>query len=138
MCGESWEWGVSLLLLPNETISVVDSEENLSSFVREFGRVCKRRKLKNNVGKIKVLRLTLREEEELLRARLESVELSEFKYLGSRVSVDGVTETKRKHHLGKRAKIIGGLAGLRRSTRMTNDEVGMLETIVMPTVLYRS
>ena len=64
MCGESWEWGVSLLLLPNETISVVDSEENLSSFVREFGRVCKRRKLKNNVGKIKVLRLTLREEEE--------------------------------------------------------------------------
>ena len=35
---------------------VADSEEKLCQLVSEFGRVCKRRKLKVNVGKSKVMR----------------------------------------------------------------------------------
>ena len=35
---------------------MADSEEKLCRLVSEFGRVCERRKLRVNVGKIKVMR----------------------------------------------------------------------------------
>ena len=41
----------SQLLFPGDASLAVDSEENLSTLVREFRRVCERRKLKVNVGK---------------------------------------------------------------------------------------
>ena len=40
-----------------DTALVADSEEKLCILVSEFGRVCKRRKLRVNVGKSKVMRL---------------------------------------------------------------------------------
>ena len=47
---------INLLLFADDTALVADSEENLCKLVSEFGRVCKRRKLRVNVGKSKVLR----------------------------------------------------------------------------------
>ena len=47
---------INMLLLADDTALVADSEEKLCRLVSEFGRVCKRRKLRVNVGKSKVIR----------------------------------------------------------------------------------
>ena len=41
------------MLFADVTELVADSEEKLCRLVSEFGRVCKRRKLRVNVGKVK-------------------------------------------------------------------------------------
>ena len=43
------------LLFADDTVVVADSEEKLCQVVNEFGRVCKRRKLRVNVSKSKVV-----------------------------------------------------------------------------------
>ena len=45
-----------MLLFADDTALVVDSEEKLCRLVREFGRVCKERKLRVNVGESKVVK----------------------------------------------------------------------------------
>ena len=49
------EWMVSQLLFADDTALVAESAEQLQCLVREFGRVCKRRKLRVNVDKSKVM-----------------------------------------------------------------------------------
>ncbi len=46
------------MLFADDTTLVADSEEKLRQLVEETGRVCKRRKLKVNESKSKVMRLT--------------------------------------------------------------------------------
>ena len=50
---ENWE--VSQLFV-DDTVLVADSKEKLERLVEEFGRVCRRRKLKAKVAKSKVMR----------------------------------------------------------------------------------
>ena len=52
--GES-EWVVCQLLFADDTALVAESAEQQQCLVREFGRVCKRRKLRVNVDKSKVM-----------------------------------------------------------------------------------
>ena len=47
---------INQLLFADDTALVADSEDKLRRLVSEFGRVCKRRKLRVNVGKSKVMR----------------------------------------------------------------------------------
>ena len=47
---------INQLLFADNTAIVADSEEKLCTLVSEFGRVYKRRKLRVNVGKSKVMR----------------------------------------------------------------------------------
>ena len=47
---------INQLLFADDTTLVADSEERLCRLVSEFGRVCKRIKLRVNVGKSKVMR----------------------------------------------------------------------------------
>ena len=47
---------INQLLFADDTALVADSEEKLCRLVSEFGRVCKRRKSRLNVGKSKVMR----------------------------------------------------------------------------------
>ena len=47
---------INPLLFTDDTALVANSEEKLCRLVSEFGRVCKRRKLRVNVGKSKVMR----------------------------------------------------------------------------------
>ena len=47
---------INQLLFADDTTLVTDSEKKLCRLVSEFGRVCKRRKLRVNVGKSKVMR----------------------------------------------------------------------------------
>ena len=52
--GGSFE--INELLFADDTAPVADSEEKLCRLISEFGRVCKRRKLRTNVGEGKVIR----------------------------------------------------------------------------------
>ena len=47
---------INQLLFANDTAQVTDLKEKLCRLVSEFGRVCKIRKLRVNVGKSKVMR----------------------------------------------------------------------------------
>ena len=47
---------INQLLFADYTALMADSQEKLCRLVSEFGRVCKRRKLRVNVGKSKVIR----------------------------------------------------------------------------------
>jgi len=52
------KWSLNQLLFADDTILVADSEKTLRQPVEEFGRVGKRRKLRVNESKSKVLRCT--------------------------------------------------------------------------------
>ncbi len=52
------EWNLSQLLFADDTALVADSEGKLRKLVKEFGRVCKRRKLKVNESKSGVMKCT--------------------------------------------------------------------------------
>ena len=47
---------INQLLLADDTALVADSEEKLCRLVSEFGKLCKRRKLRVNIGKRKFTR----------------------------------------------------------------------------------
>ena len=71
---------------------MADSEEKLGRFVSEFGRVCKRRRLRMNVGKSKVMRCSRYGNGDRMHVILngeQSEEVDCFKYLGSLVATDG-------------------------------------------------
>ena len=65
---------------------MADSEEKLCRFVREFGRVCKKLKLRVNVGKNKVIKCSRYGNWDRMHAILNGETLEEvdcFKHLGS-------------------------------------------------------
>ncbi len=94
-------WSVVTCLFADDTVLLAESEGDLQREVNEFFSVCKRRKLKVNAGKSKMMVFERREEEVInfntaYRVRLPAVasckimlgsekmeEVSEFKYLGT-------------------------------------------------------
>ena len=83
------------LLFADDTALVADSEEKLCRLMSEFGRVCERRKLRDNVGKSKVMRCSRYGNGDRMYAKLNCEPLEEvdcFKYLGSQVAADGGCE----------------------------------------------
>ena len=76
----------------SESALVADSEEKLCRLVREFGRVCERRKLRVNVGKSKIMRCSKYGNGGRMHVTLNGEPLEEvdcFKYLWSQVAADG-------------------------------------------------
>ena len=59
MSANDGRFEINQLLFTDDIAIVADSEEKLCSLVSEFGRVCKRRKLRVNVGKSKVVRYSI-------------------------------------------------------------------------------
>ena len=65
--------------------------------------------------------------------------MSELKYFGSTGSAGGGIKTESKYRLGKLAKIIRSLASLWRNRgRVINVRRGMIENILVSTVMYES
>ena len=74
---------------------MADSQEKLCRLASEFGIVCKRRKLRVNVGKSKVMRCSRYGNGDRKHVILNGEPLEEvdcFKYLGSQVAADGGCE----------------------------------------------
>src|SRR5678815_1052757 len=77
------EWRVPHLLNADDLVLCGESEESLRGLVERFGRVCKRRGLKVNVEKSKVM--VVSEDSPQCEVMLDGEQLeqvSEFKYLG--------------------------------------------------------
>ena len=82
---------INQLLFADDTALVADSEEKLCRLVSVFGRVCKRRNLRVNVGKSKVMRCFRYGNGDRMHGILNGEPLEEvdcFKYLGSQVAAD--------------------------------------------------
>ena len=87
--GDIW-WVLSQLLFADDTALMAESAEQLQCLVSEFGRVCKRRKLRINVNKSKVMCIERNEEPSPLNIMLngERMEVvNSFKYLGRSLRV---------------------------------------------------
>src|SRR5678815_2244244 len=77
------EWRVPYLLYADDLVLCGESEESLGGLVERFGRVCKRRGLKVNVDKSKVM--VVSEDSPQCEVMLDGEQLEqvyEFKYLG--------------------------------------------------------
>ena len=72
------------LLFADDTVLIADSKKKLERLVEEFRRVCKRRKLKVNLTKSKVMNIMM--DGQVLK------EVAVFKYLGSLVMAEGGVE----------------------------------------------
>ena len=108
--------------------------------VSEFGRVCKRRKLRVNVGKSKVMRCSRYGNGDRMHVILNGEPLEEvdcFKYLGSQVAADGGCETDVIHKMNEGYRAWGAL-----KTVLSNRELGikakkcLYEGVIVPTALY--
>ncbi len=91
---------------------VADSEGRLRQMVEEFGSVCKRRKLKVNESKSKVMKCARLADGRRMNVTLNGEVLEEvgcFKYLRSHVAVDGGMEGEVKFRMNKVGKVCGGM-----------------------------
>ena len=134
------EWRLSQLLFADDTALVAESEEGLKRLVKEFGRVCDRRKLRVNVGKSKVMRCAREGGGDRMDVRLNGELLEEvesFKYLGSHVAVNGRVNVEVSHRVKEASKCMGGMKSV-----LSNRALGMnakrrlYEGVVVPTAMY--
>ena len=112
------DWEMNQLLFADDTVVMADSEEKLCQLVSEFGRVCKKRKLRVNVGKSKVMRCTRNEVSARLNVLLNGEALEEvdqFKYLGSVIAANGGVEADVSHRVSEGCKVLGAMNGVIRN-----------------------
>ena len=142
MDGSDNAWQLNQLLFADDTVVVADSEEKLRQLVTEFGRVCKRRKLRVNVGKSKVMRCTNREDGNRLNVTLDGEvleEVDQFKYLGSVIAADGGVEADVRHRVNEGCKVLGAIKGVMKNRGLGMDVKKVLyEKVIVPTVMYGS
>ena len=111
-------------MFADDTVLVGDSEQKLQKLVKEFGSVCKRRKLAVNVGKSKVMRIGKNRDENemnisLNNSRMEEVEC--YRYLGVDVSSDGRMNEEVRHRIGEARKVSGALQKLWKNRRISRE-----------------
>ena len=109
--GES-DWMLSQLLFADDTALVADSAEQLQCLVREFGRVCERRKLRVNVDKSKVMCVGVNVDPSLFNIMLngERMEVvNSFKYLGSCFSSNGGVKEDVSMRVGEGMRAFGAI-----------------------------
>merc|ERR1712002_206763 len=134
------EWKVEWLMFADDTVLVSDSERKLQRLVKEFGSVCKRRKLAVNVGKSKVMRIEKNREENVLDVQLNDSRMEEvdcYRYLGVDILSDGRMNEELSHRIGEARKASGPMQRLWKNRRMSvQAKVGMYKGIVEPSLLY--
>ncbi len=84
----------------------------MRQLVEEFGRVCKRRKLRVNGSKSKVMKCMRLGDGRRMNVTLDGEVLEEvecFKYLGAHVAVDGGIEGEVKFRMNEIGKVCGGM-----------------------------
>lgn len=133
-------WVLSMLLFADDTVLVADSEEKLQCLVTEFGRVCKRRKLKVNVGKSKVLRCSNEGACGRMHIQLEGEEMEQvgaFKYLGSHIAEDGSMDVEVNHRVKEAGKMLGGMKQVWKKREVgINVKKKLYECCAVPTTVY--
>ena len=107
------EWKVPCLLYADDLVLCGESEESLSRLVERFGRICKRRGLKVNVDKSKVM--VIGKERTPCRILLDGEQLeqvSEFKYLGYMLDERGTDDAECNKKVVSGRKVSGAIKAL--------------------------
>ena len=131
---EEWrEWKLPGLLYADDLVLCGESEEDLRAMVVRFVKVCKRRGLKINAGKSKVMVMNGEEglecEVHVDGVRLENV--SEFKYLGGvldEASTDGAA-------CSRKVASMRTMAGAIRDFQIECAR-GLHETLLVPVLTF--
>ena len=153
--GENW-WMVTSLFA-DDTVLFAESERELQKVVSEFHNVCKRRKLKVNINKSKVMVFERRKTESIDFARPYRVqrqeeckcrivmegakleEVNEFKYLGSVLCKYGSMEGEIKERAVRGRQVIGSLGRIMKGRNVSMEvKKGLRDSIVLPTLTYGS
>ena len=157
LCTNDGKWLVNTILFADDTVLIAKSGNELQRLVNLFDSVCRRRKLKVNVSKSKVMvfercRRDVIDFECPYRVRLESPkeldirlngermgEVDEFKYLGSVFCKDGSMDGEMRERAIQGRKVIGSLGRMMRERTVSNDvKKGLRDGIIVPTLTYAS
>ncbi|KAK3893665.1 hypothetical protein Pcinc_002527 [Petrolisthes cinctipes] len=150
-------WSLVASLFADDTVLMAENERNLQRVVDEFQSVCKRRKLKVNVGKSKVMVFERAETEVIdfatpyrvavptgtkceITLRGERMEeVKEFKYLGTVMCKHGSMEGEIRERAVKGRQVIGSLGRIMKG-RSVSMEVkrGLRNSIILSTLTYAS
>ncbi len=145
-------WSVVPCLFADDTVLLAESNGDLQRVVNELFSVCKRRKLKVNAGKSKVM-VSERKEEEAInfnaacRVRLPAVtscrimlgsekmeEVSELKYFGTVLCKHGGMEGEIRERVMKGRSVMGSLTGVMKGRNVSMDvKRGLRNSILLPT-----
>ena len=135
-------WTINQLLFADDTALVADSEGTLQQLVTEFDRVCKRRKLKINVDKSKVLRCSREDPVPRLQIQIGGEQMEQvdsFKYLGSMVTENGNVSREVQSRTIEAGKAMAGLNKIFQNREMGMEaKRGLYESVIVPTALYGS
>src|SRR5678816_2501081 len=104
------EWRVPYLLYVDDLVLCGESEESLKRLVERFGRVCKRRGLKVNVDKSKVM--VVSEDSSQCEVMLDDElleQVSEFKYLGYMLDEKGMDDAECSRKVVNDRKVAGAI-----------------------------
>src|SRR5678815_4489350 len=107
------EWRVPYLLYANDLVLCGESEESLRGLVERYGRVFKRRGLKVNVDKSKVM--VVSEDSPRCEVMLDGEQLeqvSEFKYLGYMLDEKGTDDAECSRKVVNGREVAGAIKSL--------------------------
>ena len=108
------EWWISDLLYADDVVFVAESERELRELIDKFNRVCKRRGLKVNADKSKVMIMGGTEDDKCeIKLNGQVLEhVKEFCYLGSTVNDRGTDESDCNKRVMKERKTAGSIRAL--------------------------
>ena len=143
MIGEDGrEWQINQILFADDTALVAVTEERLQMLVEAFNTVCKRRGLKVNVGKSKVMMCDRDGSQRSLNVTMEGERLEQvdsFKYLGTHIAADGRMDVEVNYRVNEGMKTIGVLNKMWKNKKVTMEAKKRLyEGVVVPTAMYGS
>ena len=157
MCVNDDKWMLNTILFADDTVLIAENEKDLQKLVNVFDSVCKRRKLKVNVNKSKVI-VFERSRSEVVdfecpyRVRVECPkeldirlngeimeEVDEFKYLGSILCKYGSMEGETRERAVQGRKVVGSLGRMMKERTVSMEvKKGLRDGIIVPTLTYAS
>jgi hypothetical protein len=134
------EWKVPCLLYADDLALCSESEEGLQRLVEGFGRVCKRRGLKVNVDKSKVM--VMNEERtrcQILLGDEQLEQVSEFKYLGYMLDEKGLDDVECGRKVSNGRKVSGAIKLMVNVKGLSLKCAKVLhESMLVPVLMYGS
>ena len=131
------EWRLLGLLYADDLVLCGEPEEDLRVMVGQFAEVCRRRELKVNVGKSKVMVLSGEEglecEVPVDGIRLEHV--SEFKYLGYVLDESGTDGAQCSRKVASGRRVAGAITSLVNARDLQLEYARVLHVSLLVSVL---
>ena len=157
MCVNGGNWVLNTILFADDTALIAENERDLQKLVNMFDSVCKRRRLKVNVNKSKVM-VFERSKSEVVdfacpyRIRVECPkeckirlngeqmeEVQEFKYLGSILCKHGSMDGETRERAVQGRKVVGSLGRIMKGRTVSMEvKKGLRDGVIIPTITYAS